>query len=94
MRHEVTLSHSFGPEERTVTSALFFCVPVEQRHHDAHFPIKNVRHCMLVYELLPVKQSVRITTIDQFGLNRLDSQSSKWLCVPAEIVGDSPKKTP
>jgi hypothetical protein len=94
IRHKVELKRSFGPEERTVTNALFFCVPVEQRHHDEHFPIKDARNCILVYELLPVKHNVRITTIDQFGLNRLEAECSKWLCVPAEIVGDAPAKTP
>jgi hypothetical protein len=27
-----------------------------------------------------------ITTLDQFGLNTLQAESSQWLCVPAEWV--------
>jgi hypothetical protein len=32
--------------------------------------------------------STRITTLDQFGMNTLQAESSRWLCVPAQWVRD------
>ena len=87
---KVKLSGTFGPEDRMATKATFLCVPVEKSHHDERFPIKNPKACMLVYELLPQKCKVRITTIDLFGLNKMKARSGKWLCVPAQIVERTP----
>ena len=86
---QVRLTGTFGPEERTATTAVLFCVPVDEWHHDEHFPVKNSQDCMLVYELEPHEKGLSITTIDQFGLNKLEAHSSKWLCVPAELVSGS-----
>jgi hypothetical protein len=79
----------FGPGDRVLLKAAFLCVPVEHWHHDVHFPIKNPKACMLVYETLPHQCSVSITTLDLFGLNGLKASSGKWICVPAEIVQPS-----
>ena len=83
---KLQLSGAFGGVDRTVVKVAFFCLPVEQWHHHERFPIKDSSRCMLVYELLPQQVDVSITTIDQFGLNTLAGESSRWLCVPAEIV--------
>jgi hypothetical protein len=89
-KQKVKLAGAFGPEDRTATKAVFLCVPVEQWHHDEHAQIKNEQRCLVVYELLPHKHETTVNTIDQFGLNKLETQSSNWLCVEAEIVGRQP----
>ena len=84
---KVKVTGGFGPGDRVLMKATFLCVPVEQWHHDANFPVKNPKACLLVYETLPHQCSVSITTLDLFGLNGLKANSGKWICVPAEIVG-------
>jgi hypothetical protein len=92
IKQQVKLTGAFGPEDRTATKAVFLCVPVEQWHHDEHAPIKNAKRCLVVYELLSHKHEITINTMDQFGLNKLEAQSSDWLAVDAEIVdGERPK---
>ena len=84
------LTGSFGPEERVATKAVFLCVPVQQWHHDEHFAIKNPAACMLVYELIPNEVKLKVSTIDQFGLNSLAVSSTKWMCLPTQVgTGDS-----
>jgi hypothetical protein len=87
----VKLNGAFGPASRTTTRAIYFCVPVEKRHHDERSPIKNSQNCMLVYELIPHKHDASVNTMDLFGLNKLEVQSSNWLCVHATIVHPAPK---
>ena len=79
----VKLNGTFGPADRTATRAILLCVPIEQWHHDEHFRVKDSEICLIVYELLPQTHGVSITTLDQFGLNTLDVDSSNWLCVRA-----------
>ena len=40
---------------------------------------------LLFYGLVSREHTSSITTIDQFGLNKLEVRSNKWLCVPAQI---------
>jgi hypothetical protein len=35
---------------------------------------------------VPHKHSVNITTIDQFGLNKLEVHSSNWLCLQVKAT--------
>jgi hypothetical protein len=93
IRQKVELANAFGPVERVATQASLLCVPAEKWHHDEHFPIKNPQACMVVYELLPGKCEMKLTTLDLFGMNKMEARSGKWLCVPAEIVEGSPAKT-
>lgn len=86
----VKLNGTLGPEDRTATRAILLCVPIEQWHHDEHFRVKDSQDCLIVYELLPQKHSVSITTIDQFGLNKLDAHASNWLCVRARTSEPKP----
>jgi hypothetical protein len=83
---KVKLNGTFGPEDRMATKAAFFCVPVEKRHHHERSPVKNPEACLLVYELLTQKCKASVTTIDLFGLNKMEARSGKWLCVPAQII--------
>ena len=85
LNRDIELTQTLGRGNRSVLQPVFFCVPVEEWHHHDHFPIKNLENCMVVYELKPSKQEGNITTIDQFGLNRLKTDSNQWLCVPATI---------
>ena len=82
---EVTLEP--GPEAHTITKPVFLCVPTEVWHHDEHCPITNKDECLLVYDLLPKSQTGNITTIDHFGLNKLEASSRRYLLAPARIVG-------
>ena len=91
INQKVKLSGTFGPAERTATKAVFLCVPVEEWHHDEHFPVKNSQDYLVVYELLPHKHTAKIATIDQFGLNELEARSSNWLCVHATSSEPQPK---
>jgi hypothetical protein len=79
------LTGSFGPKDRVATKAVFLCLPVEQWHHDEHFDIKNPNACMLVYELVPKEVNLKVSTIDQFGLNSLSVTSTKWVCLPTQV---------
>jgi hypothetical protein len=86
---EVKLTNTLGPETRTAVRPALLCVPAEQWHHAEHSPIKRAKHCLVVYELQVCEHSATISTLDQFGLNELDVESSVWLCVPAEIAVDT-----
>jgi hypothetical protein len=90
LSHKVKLTGAFGPGDRITTEAAFLCVPVAQWHHDERSPIKDSQACMLVYDLRPQKCNVSVTTIDQFGLNTLEARRGKWICVPAQLVDDTP----
>lgn len=92
IKQKVKLAGTFGAEDRTATKAVFLCVPVQHWHHHEHSPIKTARRCLVVYELLPQKHDITVTTIDQFGLNNLEAQSSDWLAVDAEMVERKPTK--
>ncbi len=83
---EVKLSDTFGSRNRKVLKAAYFCVPVEHWHHDQHSAVKSKENCLVVYELQPQDVTKSVTTLDPFGLNTLKTSSSKWLCVPAQII--------
>ena len=90
---QLKLAGTFGPADRTVTKAAYLCVPVEQRHHHDHFPVKSAQACLLIYEVRPHEPKISVTTMDQFGLNTLDVQSSKWLAVPVQLVRPASQAT-
>ncbi len=89
MRKSVSLKSTEGTKPRIVTKLAYICFPAEQWHHHEHFPVTNREACLLVYELESQELDLNVTTIDQFGLNKLSVNSARWLCVPGEIVGDS-----
>ena len=82
------LQGAFAKKHRQPTQPAFFCVPVSHWHHDKYSPVKNQESCLIVYELVPEEVSVNLTTIDQFGLNKLAAKSSKWLAVQATLLED------
>ena len=83
---EVKLTDTLGSRNRKVLKAAYFCVPVEHWHHDQHSTVKSKENCLVVYELQPQDVTKSVTTLDPFGLNTLKTSSSKWLCVPAQII--------
>ncbi len=86
IKQSVKLNGAFGPKQRTAAKAVFLCVPVEEWHHDEHFPVESPQDCLIVYELQPHQCEASVATIDQFGLNKLQAKSSNWLCLRAKIV--------
>jgi hypothetical protein len=88
LRKKVKLTLETGSESHTITKPAFLCVPAEEWHHHEHFPVTNKDGCLLVYELLPKSQTGSITTIDQFGLNKLEVSSRRYLLAPAKIMGE------
>jgi hypothetical protein len=83
---KVQLRDSFARQHRQLTQPAFLCVPVSHWHHAQHSPVKNQEGCLIVYELLPEEISLHLTTIDQFGLNKLTATSSQWLAVHATLL--------
>jgi hypothetical protein len=76
-----------GPRaSRVAGRPAYLCLPVEEWHHDEHFPVQDARTCLIVYETEPQAAESRISTIDQFGLNELTATSRAWSCVSAEVV--------
>ena len=64
----------------------YLCLPAEEWHHEEHFEIKDKTACLMVYESVGSMGMPRMTTIDQFGLNKLTVSEPKWICVPARLV--------
>ena len=87
LHKKVELTLEPGSEFHTITKPAFMCVPAQEWHHHEHFPVTNKDGCLLVYELLPKSQTGNITTIDQFGLNKLEANSRRYLLAPAKIIG-------
>ena len=83
---DLKLTDTPAAGKRKVLKAAYFCVPVEHWHHDQHSTVKSKKDCLVIYELPSQDVDESITTLDQFGLNTLKSSSSKWLCVPAEMI--------
>jgi hypothetical protein len=88
LRKKVELTLEPGSESHTVIKPAFLCVPAQEWHHHEHFPVTKKHGCLLVYELLPKNETGSITTIDQFGLNKLEASSRRYLLAPAKIVGE------
>lgn len=73
-----------GPSEtvkRMLGKPTLLCVPTEEWHHDEYFPATHPSGCFVVYELDSRASSEKFAFIDQFGLNQLSPNSSRWLCV-------------
>lgn len=85
---DLKLTESEGPSQRRVGKPLFLCVATEEWHHEEHFPATHQTGCFVVYELDSREQTGDIGLIDQFGLNQLRIQQSKWLCVRAMLLPD------
>lgn len=80
---EVTLSDSLGPGKRRLGKPLFVCLAVREWHHDEYFNVSHPYDCFVVYELDEQEHAEELSTLDQFGLNALQTSTSQWLCVRA-----------
>ncbi len=91
IREDVNLTNSVGPAERKLGKPLFVCLPVKEWHHDDYFAASHPNDCFVVYELDEESHVQAFATIDQFGLNELESAKTQWLCVRAALLR-SPEK--
>ncbi|NND96231.1 MAG: hypothetical protein HKN47_02745 [Pirellulaceae bacterium] len=83
---KVTLTNSVGPAQRTLGKPIFVCLAVREWHHDEYFSATHPSDCFVVYELDAHDQEQKFSTIDQFGLNELQSTENRWLCVRAALL--------
>ncbi len=91
---KVKLTGSLGTGERTIKELIFVCFPAEQWHHADHIPVINWDHCLLVFSLESQPVTKDFSTIDAFGLNKLTTNSTQWLCVPSDVVAADEAKKP
>ena len=82
----VQLTGSARPSQRRLGKPVYLCLPVQEWHHHEHFDASHPNDCFVVYELDSQSHSGEFNTIDQFGLNELTSQESRWLCVHAAFL--------
>lgn len=85
----VEITGAKGSESRQVEKPLFVCVATEEWHHDEYFATSHPRACIVVYQLDASEAEFRVNTLDQFGLNQLQSQSSNWLGVRGTLLGSN-----
>ena len=83
---DVVLSDSDGPAKRKVGKAVFLCVAAQQWHHDDFIDASHPRACFVVYELDGQERQQKFSSIDQFGLNQLQTSKSQWLCVRGSLL--------
>lgn len=83
---QVVLNDSFGPAERKLGVPRFVCLPVRQWHHDEYVSATHANDCFVVYELDEQDHEQKFSTMDQFGLNELETSKSVWLCVRAALL--------
>ncbi len=86
---KIQVTDSDVSDSRRLGKPLFVCLPTQEWHHDEHFPVSHPSDCLVVYELDEREQTEIMSTIDQFGLNELRSQQSKWLCVRADTASQN-----
>ncbi len=83
---QINLKASAGPEVRRLGKPIFVCLPTRQWHHDEYSPASHPHDCFVVYQLDAHEHSERVNTIDQFGLNELQTTKAQWLCVRAALL--------
>ena len=92
MEQDVKLTSSTGPEDRQLGKPLFVCVPAEEWHHESSFGVTHADACLVVYELDSKAHVETFATIDEFGLNELESDKSQWLCVSGVLLRSPAKQ--
>lgn len=80
---DVNLTNSVGPEKRRLGKPIFVCLAVREWHHEEYSDTSHPNDCFVVYELDEHEHSHSFSTVDQFGLNELQSSKAQWLCVRA-----------
>ena len=83
---DVELTASAVPTKRRVGKPIFLCVPTEEWHHEEYFAASHPKESFVVYELDSKDHVGDISLIDQFGLNQLRSDKSRWLCASAMLL--------
>jgi hypothetical protein len=83
---DVTLTDRDGPTKRRLGKPLFVCLPVREWHHDEYFAASHPNDCFVVYQLDERSHAEKFSTLDQFGLNELQSKGHQWLCVRAALL--------
>lgn len=84
---DVTLTDMNGVTKRRLGKPLFVCLPVREWHHDEYFAASHPNDCFVVYQLDERSHAEKFSTLDQFGLNELQTQGHQWLCVRAALLG-------
>lgn len=77
-----------GRASASIEKAAFLCLPAEEWHHDEHMEVSHRLNCFVVFELSSQKpsQEMKVSTLDQFGLNQLQLEESRWLAVKGAIL--------
>jgi hypothetical protein len=86
IKMSVEITNAEASSARELAKPLFVCVATEEWHHDEYFEASHPRACLVVYQLNTAKTELRVNTLDQFGLNQLQSQSSHWLGVRGTVL--------
>lgn len=66
--------HRFGPA--------FFAVPVSKKGEPIHWP----HEYLTIYQFCPDPFEVKVATLDQFGVHKLDVIQSEYLAVPSRML--------
>jgi hypothetical protein len=82
---QINLKASSGPEVRRLGKPIFVCLPASQWHHEEYSPASHPNDCFVVYQLDAQEHAELVNTIDQFGLNELQTTKAQWLCVRAAL---------
>ena len=72
--------------KRELLSPYFVCLPVEERHHFDHFPVKAKDQLLVVYKATPRSLKGNVSILDQFGVNVMEMQSSNWIYIKGQIL--------
>lgn len=86
VNREVTLTNSESTRVRRLSKPQFVCVATKQWHHEEFVDASHPNDCFVVYELASEASDEKVSTIDQFGLNELKHESSRWLCVRGALL--------
>ena len=83
--HANTLAEEGHPNV-VIGKPIYCCIPAKEWHHDETIEISHAKSCFVIYELdLPADKSA-VGILDQFGLNRLQTNGKKWLCVAGSLL--------
>ena len=74
------------PPERKLLSPYLVCLPIEERHHFDHFPVKAKGVLLVVYKATPHSHEENVSTLDQFGFNRLKMLSNDWIYIKGRLL--------
>ncbi|PAY16974.1 hypothetical protein CKO51_24130 [Rhodopirellula sp. SM50] len=77
---------SLALPEPTPGKPAFVCLPVQQWHHEEHVPIKSAATVLMVYEVKAKASEGKVTTIDPFGLNGLETGQKTYVYVEGKRI--------